>query len=94
MNLHFTFGATIQLVGGTVSFEPDKLFTGNPICRTLFFHALPQAIYLFQFVCGDKYLFQFLRIFFCLGFQTRPSIDLVVIEPSEAMFHKLIVRVI
>ena len=45
--------ATIQLAegggGGCGAFELDKLFLSLPICRTLFFHTLPQGNIYFPF---------------------------------------------
>ena len=49
-----------------------------------FFNTLPQAKYIFQFVCGDKYLLHFLRIFF-LSIKLDPKLDL-------SLFWKLKIR--
>ena len=54
-----------------------------------FFHT--RAIYLFQFVCGDIYLFYFLIYFSVYKFrsQTNPSLDLEANDPSKLRLHKL-----
>ena len=53
-----------------------------------FFHT--QAIYLFQFLRGDIYLFHFLIYFsvYKFGLQTKPSLDLDANDPSKAKLHK------
>ena len=44
------WGEELQFLNWTNNFIPAEIF-----------HTLLQAKYLFQFVCGDKYLFHFLR---------------------------------
>ena len=53
-----------------------------------FFHT--RAIYLFQFVRGDIYLFHFLIYFsvYKFGSQTKPSSDLEAKDPSKARPRK------
>ena len=53
-----------------------------------FFHT--RAMYLFQFVRGDIYLFHFPIYFsvYTFGSQTKPSLDLEANDPSNARLHK------
>ena len=60
-----TKGDIIQFLGGGGGggVELYKILVSLAICRTLFFHTLPQEKDLFQLVLGDIYLFHILRIF-------------------------------
>ena len=49
-----------------------------------------RATYLFQFVCGDIYLFYFLIYFsvYKFGSKNKHSLDLEANDPSKARLHK------
>ena len=54
------------------------------------YFCLTRAIYLFQFVCADIYLFHSLIYVsvYKFGSQTKPSHDLEAQDPSKARLHK------
>ena len=41
------------------------------------FHTPPEAKYLFPFVCGDKYLFHFLKTFLSINLDTKLGVVLI-----------------
>ena len=86
--IYFAYEGTIQLLGGGGGFfELDKLFISLSVCNYFFY---TQATYLFQFVCGDIYLFHLLIYFSVYKFwsQTKPSLNLEANDPSKARLYK------
>ena len=41
------------------------------------FHTLPEAKYIFPFVCGDKYLFKFLKTFLSINLDAKLGLVLI-----------------
>ena len=87
--IYFAYECTIQLLGrrggGGLNWT-NYLF--HFLFAITFFYS--RATHLFQFVCGDIYLFHFL-IYFSVskfGSQTKPSLDLEANNPSKARLHK------